>query len=314
MSDRRVLITGAGGFVGRALAVGFAELGWSVIALDRAFDDPSEHPRIRQVVADLEEPVPTDLPGVELVVHGAWVTTDPETLGITDGEYEVGNLAPLTTVLRFTLDTRPTAFVFLSSSGVFAASDATDGLTDAHEPTGESPYARAKRLGEGMAADGVDAERTAAHVVRLGYLYGPHEVARPSRQGVSLIAHWVTAARAGQPLEVTSDDPLREWTFAPDLAAALERIVERPPAGHPIHLSSRHVYRDSEVAAFIASDLPSAGIVTVPSKRVVKPPMVPSDVTVLRGFAWTDVPTGLGALQATEAIDGAGGTVREIRA
>ena len=38
MKQRRVLVTGAGGFVGRALSLGFADLGWQVIGLDRAFD------------------------------------------------------------------------------------------------------------------------------------------------------------------------------------------------------------------------------------------------------------------------------------
>ena len=34
MKRRQVLVTGAGGFVGRALALGFADLGWRVIGLD----------------------------------------------------------------------------------------------------------------------------------------------------------------------------------------------------------------------------------------------------------------------------------------
>jgi nucleoside-diphosphate-sugar epimerase len=314
MSERRVLITGAGGFVGRALAAGFAELGWGVIALDRAFDDVPESPRIRHMVADLEEGVPDGVAEVDLVVHAAWVTTDPRTLGITDEEYQSRNLAPLTTMLRFTHDTRVPAFVFLSSSGVFGASDATGGLTDAHVPTGDAPYARAKLLGEEMTTDRVDPEVTAAHVVRLGYLFGPHEVERPSRQGVSLIARWVAAGRAGHPLEVRSDDPLREWTFAPDLAAALARIAGGPPAGRPVHLGSPHLYRDSEVAGLIAARFSGAEVVTVPSDGALKPPMIPSDIALLADFAWTDVSAALDALQGTEAVAGAAATAREVPA
>ena len=314
MSERRVLITGAGGFVGRALAMGFAGLGWSVIALDRAFDDVPESPRIRHMIADLEEGVPDGVAGVDLVVHAAWVTTDPRTLGITHEEYQTRNLAPLTTMLRFTRDTRVPAFVFLSSSGVFGASDAAEGLTDAHVPTGDAPYARAKLLGEQLTTDGVDAEATAAHVVRLGYLFGPYEVERPSRQGVSLIARWVAAGRAGRPLEVRSDDPLREWTFAPDLAAALERIAGGPPAGSPVHLGSPHLYRDSEVAGLIAARFSGAEVVTVPSDGAVKPPMIPSDIALLADFAWTDVSAGLDAFQGTEAVGGAAATAREVPA
>ena len=36
MKPRRVLVTGAGGFVGNALALGFARLDWEVIGLVRS--------------------------------------------------------------------------------------------------------------------------------------------------------------------------------------------------------------------------------------------------------------------------------------
>lgn len=298
MSERRVLITGAGGFVGRALATGFADLGWDVVGVDRAFDGEPEHPRIRQVVADLQRGVPDSVTGPDLVIHAAWVTTDPKTLGITEREYHDRNLLPLEALLRYSLRVEPDAFVFISSSGVFTPGDALGGLTDTDQPTGDSPYAETKLLGEVMTADQLAEGATVAHVVRLGYLFGPHEVERDTRQGVSLVARWVAAARAGDPLEVRSDDPEREWTFAPDLAKALECIALGPTAGRPVHLGSPHVYRDSEVAAWIAADVPGATIVTVPSSGRVKAPMIPSDVPALRDFAWTDVPTGLRSLAA----------------
>ena len=64
-------MTGAGGFVGRALALGFADLGWRVIGLDRAFDERLESDSMRRSTADLAEGVPSDIPDVDLVVHAA---------------------------------------------------------------------------------------------------------------------------------------------------------------------------------------------------------------------------------------------------
>jgi len=299
MNGRFVLITGAGGFVGRALATGFAELGWDVIGVDRVFDDEAVvvDSRIRRVVADVAGGMPGGLPKAELVVHAAWVTTDPETLGITEGAYVALNLRPLLAVLEYSARSRPNAFVFLSSSGVFAAEDANEGLTDADQPTASHPYAAAKRAAELLVPAALNAE-TAAHVVRLGYLYGPGEHVRPSRERVSLVARWLEAARAGETLEVRSDDPEREWTFAPDLAAALERVVGAAPSGHPIHLGSPCIQRDSDVAALIAGVASEADVRRVPAEGRVKPPMIPSELPALHDFAWTDLPTGLSAIVA----------------
>ena len=313
MTPRRVLITGAGGFAGRSLALGFADLGWRVIGLDRVFEEGSGSHGIRQIAAELAEGVPQEVPEVDLVVHAAWVTTDAETLGITPAASVTLNLRPLLAVLEYAARTRPAAFVFLSSSGVFAPGDGTEGLTDADDPTGTSPYAAAKRAGELLvpAALGMDTaalgqgtaelpQGTAVHVVRLGYLFGPDELARPSRLGVSLVARWLAAARDGQPLEVRSDDPRRDWTFAPDLASALEGVVAGPSAGHPVHLGSPHVCTDSAFANLITSQVPGAEPVTVPATRPVKPPMIPSDMPALRGFGWTDPAAGLRVLLSGE--------------
>jgi UDP-glucose 4-epimerase len=319
VSPARVLVTGADGFVGRALTAGFARLGWDVVGLDReapdapaperaargdARDEPAGaegHPagRIRWIEADLVEPPLSDVPPVDLVVHAAWVTTDPRTLGISVADYIALNLRPVLTVLAYVARVRPRAFVFLSSSGVFASADATDGLTDEHLPTGRSPYAVAKRAAELMVPSAVEPP-TAAHVVRLGYLFGPGETARPSRTNLSPIGGWLAAASAGRPLEVRSDDPLRDWTFTPDLAAALARVAGSAPTGGPIHLGSGQARRDRAVAGEIATAVGGVELVSVPAGHPMKPPMIPSDVPALRGFRWTDPLAGLRALVASE--------------
>jgi len=318
MNGRRVLITGAGGFVGRGLATAFADRGWSVVGVDRTFDDgpigPHMDRRIERVVADVQNGLPGEVEKADVVVHAAWITASPEALGVTSEEYERRNLLPLTAVLRDCSVLAPTAFVFLSSSGVFGPDDGSPdarGLSDTDEPTGDSPYARAKLRAERLvlergnavrdAVDGAAVGALAVHVVRLGYLFGPDEVARRTRPGVSHVARWFDAAQAGRPLEVRADDPAREWTFVPDLAEALERVVEAGAAGRPIHLGSPRVMRDSEVAALITAAIPGAQTVTVPAEGPVKPPMIPSVIPSLRDFVWTDVPTGLRTLSRISA-------------
>jgi nucleoside-diphosphate-sugar epimerase len=296
VSARSVLITGAGGFAGGALATGFTGLGWDVIGIDRAFDDSDVPGGFDRIVADLgRDGVPGSVPRVDLFVHGAWVSADPATLGITEDEYVARNVGALRAAAEYAAHRRPSAFVFISSSGVFAATDAVDGLTDDCEATGSSPYAVAKRVGERLARAELDGI-TDVHVVRLGYLYGPGEVARASRPGVSLVAAWIAAAREGEALAVREDDPEREWTFVGDLATALERVVSQPARDGPLHLGSPHVIRDRAFAEMIAQGFPGTGIIPVPAGPAVKPPMIPSDIPPLHGFEWTDPETGLEAL------------------
>lgn len=302
MSERRIMITGGGGFVGQALVLGFAELGWQVVAIDLAFDGPPSHARVQHVVADLSEGERVEAAGVDVIVHAAWVTTDPATLGISGAEYRTKNLAPLEAALSLATQCCPDAFVFVSSSGVFAADDAEGGLSDAHVPTGSSPYAATKLRGERLVSVWGNERPTRAYVVRLGYLFGPGEAVRPSRQSVSLVARWMDDARAGRPLEVRADDPRREWTFTPDLAAALERLIAGPSPQGPIHLGSPHVLTDSEVAECVAREIPGTTVVTRPAHGRVKPPMIPSDVPALRDLEWTDPSAAIHTLVGVEAV------------
>ncbi len=302
MSAPRVLITGAGGFVGGALAVGFAGLGWQVTALDLSFDD---HTRLRLaghdlVTADLAQGVPAGLPPAQLVVHAAALTTDHTDLGWSRAAHLAANTRPLLAVMEHAARTTAEAFVFLSSSGVFNASDGGASLTDADVPTGRSPYAAAKRAGELLVLAGFEGRPT-PHVVRLGYVYGPHETTRATRTRVSLLAQWLTAARTGQPLSVRSDDPARDWTFAPDLASALARLATGDSAGRPVHLGSGYVVSDSTLAALVRGHFPTATLVSAPATGTMKPPMAPSTIPALHGFVWTDPPTAVAHLAAEVA-------------
>ena len=295
------MVTGAAGFVGSALAHGFADLGWSVLGLDRRFEGDPEKASTQYVACDLLDGLPAGLPDVDLVVHAAWITTGPETLGISTDEYSSLNLRPFSTVLEHVARSATTDLVFLSSSGVFAPDDAVHGLSDRDRPTGQTPYAAAKRAAEVLALTG-SAEPTRVHVVRLGYLYGMGEVASPSREGVSPIAGWLDAARRRAPLQVRTDDPRRDWTFTADLAPALARLTREPPAGHAIHLGSRHVHRDTEVVSLIASHFPGVRTVASPSPHAQKPPMVSSELEALGDFEWTDLATGIGRLVHAGAV------------
>ena len=293
----RATITGAGGFIGGHIAVGLAAAGWRVTAIDRAFDAVARA-RLRDadlVEADLSEGVP-DLPRADLLVHAAAVTTYDQGAGMSAAAHLAANTAPLLSALVHAAATGAGAFVFLSSTGVFGPGDGAPDLTDDCIPTAPHPYAAAKRAGEQLVPAGLSGI-CPAHVVRLGHLFGPEEASRPTRSKVSLIRRWCDAAMRGEVLELPANDPRRDWTWAPDLAPALLRLVGAAPANRPLHLVSGHVLSDVQLARLIVRACPGTGVSIGPEIET-KPPAVPSRIPALDGFRWTSPEEGLAVLLA----------------
>ena len=295
--SRCATITGAGGFVGGQIGGGLLAAGWRVTAVDRAFD-PGARARLQGaefLEADLAAGFP-DLPRADLLIHAAALTTDAETLGIPAAAHVRANMAPLLAALDHAAATRPGAFVFLSSTGVFTPTDGEPDLTDACTPTAAHPYAAAKRAGELLVPAALSGT-CPAHVVRLGHLFGPGETARPTRANVSLVRRWCDAAEQGEALVVPADDPRRDWTWTPDLAPALVRLASSPPANRPLHLTSGHVLSDGQLARLIARAHPRTIVRTGPALGA-KPPAIPSAIPALDGFRWTAPEDGLATLLA----------------
>jgi nucleoside-diphosphate-sugar epimerase len=200
-------------------------------------------------------------------------------------------MAPLMAMIAHADRTRPRAFVFISSSGVFGDCDGSPDLTDTDLPTATGPYSAAKKAGEEL-VPGALGTICDTHVLRLGYLYGPGEIARPTRQRVSMLRQWLTDAAEGKPLTVAVNDPRRDWTFAPDLAPAISRILAGKGSARPLHLCTPDAQPDSALAALIVARHPGTRAITGPV-RPTKPPMRPSRHPALDGVLWTSLAEGL---------------------
>jgi UDP-glucose 4-epimerase len=295
MTGARVLITGAGGFVGSHLAVGFAALGYQVTALDRSFD-VATRARLagtRMIEVDLtafDPPLP-DLGTGSIIIHAAALTTNPAAMGMTEAEHVSANMVPLLNMLRHAAQVQAQSFVFLSSSGVFAAGDGSPDLTDADTPTAFGPYSAAKRAGEVLVPSALSGA-TKPFCLRLGYLYGPAEAARPTRMRVSLLQDWINRAERGEVIEVADPAPRRDWTYVPDLAPAIARLLQGPGDARPRHLCAPVAVSDGEVIALLARHYPHLAVRQGPAAPI-KVPMKPSHFPALDGFQWTDIASGL---------------------
>jgi len=303
MSRRDILITGAGGFVCSHLAQGLAAAGHRVTALDRSFDAPTRArlAGVRLLQAELDAQALARVPDpVDVVIHGAALTSDPAQLGVTPAAHIGLNMALLFAALEFAQTRGARYFVFISSSGVFEGQGGLDHLAESTPPEGRSAYALAKRMGE-MALACLPADTMAGLTFRLGPVYGPSEAVRPSRLGTSLVRRALDMAAQGGPVTIEHPATRRDWTYAPDLARALDTILRAPqPVTGLIHLGSGEILTDGAVGQAVAQATGVAFETPDPQASLPRTPMTTERHDWQRGFTWTPFGAGLSDLMAQE--------------
>lgn len=197
----KILVTGAGGMVGRALVRHCGGLGDEVLALDHAALDISDERAVAETVGR-ERP--------EAVVNcAAWTNVD----GCEGdpvrarGANALGpeNLAAACRGARAVLVTISTDYVFDGRKDDF--------YTQRDDPNPQSVYGAAKLEGERRA----QAACARTVVVRTGWVFG--------EGGTTFLSRVVVSGRRGERLKAIQD----AWgtpTYATDLAARLRRLAE----------------------------------------------------------------------------------------
>ena len=166
-SPRRVYITGALGFIGRALGARYRELGAEVRGVDNRAD-----PAAGVSAGDVSAPGPwqREMEGCDLAIHTAAIVSNSAGL---DASWRLNVLGT-----RYALDAAKTAEVrrFLHISSVRAFSDVgfPDGVDEQHpvRPDG-NPYVDTKVASEQVVLQAHAAGEVPVTVIRPGDVYGP---------------------------------------------------------------------------------------------------------------------------------------------
>ena len=197
----KVLITGAGGMVGSALAAHCRARGDEVAAFDRAGLDITDERAVREAFGQVRPDAVincaawTDVDGCEL---------DPQRAFLVNSR----GVEILATASRLA----GACFVTVSTDYVFDGGKAEGFYTQRDDPHPLSAYGASKLEGERRAQ--IASARTV--LVRSGWIFGPG--------GKNFLARAVARARRGEPLRAISDS-YGTPTHAADLAARLRELA-----------------------------------------------------------------------------------------
>jgi UDP-glucuronate 4-epimerase len=243
-SDKRILVTGAAGFIGahlvqRLLADGFEVVG--VDNLNNYYDPRLKDARLRKLCMgprfwffplDLADRSRTEslfsLGDFEAVIHLAAQAGVRRSLTCPD-EYVASNLVAFVNVLEGVRACSCRHFVFASSSSVYGSHNGTPFAEGDCTDQPLSLYAATKKSNEVIAQAYSHLFQIPTTGLRFFTVYGPW--GRPDMA----VFKFVDAIVAGRPIELYNWGRLRrDFTFVDDTVEGIMRVLPLPPAGEKI--------------------------------------------------------------------------------
>jgi len=229
---KRVLVTGAAGFVGRALCRDLARAGYVVRAMVRAERPVPAGASESVVVDDIGAGANWDctLDAVDFIVHLA-AKAHVVTARSMDESAAIRTNAHGTEALAAAAARAGVRrFVYLSTVKVNGEETTVRPFTDQDDPRPADAYARSKWLGETLATQAARAGNMELAIVRAPLIYGP-EV----RANFLQLMRWVDR---GWPLPFGSVKNSRSLVGIWNLTDLLARLLEHPAApGHVFMIS-----------------------------------------------------------------------------
>jgi NAD dependent epimerase/dehydratase len=243
MEGRRVLVTGAGGFIGSHLVDALVEGGAEVTALVR-YNSRNDWGMLegryragdrglRVIAGDVTDAgcVRRAVEGNELVFHLAALIGIPYSYEAPES-YVRTNLAGTLNVLQASLGAGVERVVHTSTSEVYGTAVYTP-IDEAHPLQGQSPYSATKIAADKMAEAFFCSFGLPVVTLRPFNTYGPRQSAR------AVIPTIITQALAGNTVQLGSLDPVRDFTFVADTVRAFLLAAGKDgAAGKTIHTGS----------------------------------------------------------------------------
>ena len=254
--NQKVLVTGAGGFIGSHLVERMVELGARVRALVRynSRNDwgllellPSEVKDHLEVVAgDITDPfgVARAMAHCEVVFHLAALIAIPYSY-IAPGQFVAVNCGGTLNLLEAARQQEVERFIHTSTSETYGTAQYTP-INESHPLKGQSPYAASKIGADKLAESYYLSFGVPVATIRPFNTYGPRQSAR------AVIPTIISQALNGGLIRLGSLSPVRDLNYVSDTVEGFIKMAESPGAvGEVINIGSGKSVSIGELAGKI---------------------------------------------------------------
>lgn len=253
-NSRRVVVLGASGFLGSAMATHLASLGHEVIAYWRQpKSEVANLPNVQSVIADLRDTwILSDvIENADVVYHFASATHPSLFYANPSAEYWEA-LQPLLVMMETAARGKVRKIVFPSSGGtIYAASEKARTEESRLDP--KSPYAIFKLAAEQLLLHADRLGQLSVDIFRIGNPYGPGQRARP---GQGVLPHWIDAIQNKRPIKVFGDGSAeRDYVFIEDLCRMMAVSTDRLDESGIYNLGTGKAVSLNELLGHIQSHL-----------------------------------------------------------
>jgi NAD dependent epimerase/dehydratase len=225
LKNKKVLVTGAGGFIGSHLSEHLLKQGCRVRALVRYKSDgshgfldempPSQKKKIEIVCGDLKDAhaVHQMVQGMDVVFHLGALIAIPYSYQHPN-DYVQTNIVGTTNILESCREHRIGRLVHVSTSEVYGSAIRVP-IDERHPRQPQSPYAASKIAADAMAESYWRAFNMPITIVRPFNTFGPRQSAR------AVIPTMIMQALTGKAIHLGSLEPRRDFTFVTDSARGI---------------------------------------------------------------------------------------------
>ena len=274
--DRKILVTGAGGFIGSHLTEKLVNLGGIVRAFVRYNSrndlglleilSPSIKEKIDVFMGDLRdsESVREAMKDIEIVFHLAALIAIPYSY-IHPREVIETNVIGTLNVLNAARDYGVKKVIHTSTSEVYGTAQYVP-IDEKHPLQGQSPYSASKIAADKIAESFYRSYELPIAIIRPFNTYGPRQSAR------AVIPTIITQALTGDKIFLGSLHPIRDLTYVEDVIDGFIKMVEIDDIiGEVINLGSGFGISIGELAKIIIT-LMGKNVEIVFDSRRVRPP------------------------------------------